>query len=230
MCTCWSAGRSLHPETVCWLLGRSLGTCSSSTSLARVKISCVFTRVLGEEYFTLHGTWDKQNYDLFITLWSRRCGWEVSASQLLLDVYLQTVRTLLLQLSMCLWSHCHWYASSPTRTDHGVLCSFISPPWCCWVWLMIHQICCIPTLVCCPDTNQACHTGTCACIEGLKPAYTQFFQSFIQRANMNSLLAAMRQTFLKVINNKIQSTGLQPAKWTTIVAAKTCWPGSLYAQ
>lgn len=130
-CAHWSADRSLHPETdeyfplVCWLLNRLLGKCLSSTSLARSRFSMCFSRVLREEYFTLHGTWDTLNYDLFITQRSRRCGWEVSASQLfLIDAYLESVRSLLLQLSMRLWSHCHRYVSSPTLTDHGVLCFF----------------------------------------------------------------------------------------------------------
>lgn len=103
--------------------------------LGKVKIFCVFIRALGTEYFTLNSTSDTQNYDLFITRWSRCCGWEAFASPLLLiDMYRQTARSLLLQLSVGLWSHCHWYASSLTLTDHGA--SFMNPPW-CRVWLML---------------------------------------------------------------------------------------------
>lgn len=84
---------------------------------------CVCVHALRDKYFTLHSTSDRQNYDLFITRWSRCCGWEVSAPLLLLiDMYLQTVRSLLLQPCMWLSRHCHRYVSaSPTLTDPGVL-------------------------------------------------------------------------------------------------------------
>lgn len=124
--------------SACLLVGEQIsGKVLEQHFLGRVKIFCVFLRVLREEYFTLHATWDTQNYDLFKTWRSRRCGWEVTASQLLLiDRYLQTVRSLLLQFSVCLWVtvidmyyHQHWQVV-------GSYASFMSPPW-CWVWLMI---------------------------------------------------------------------------------------------
>lgn len=71
-------------------------------------------------HFTAHQTLRimTYSYPAIKALWVK----EVSASQLLLiDMYLQTVRSLLLQH---LWSHRHRYASSPTLTDHGVLCFF----------------------------------------------------------------------------------------------------------
>lgn len=142
----------------------------------------------GEEYFTLNGTSDTQNYDLFITQWSRRCGWEDFASLLLLiDTYLETARSLLLQLSLCLWIRSHWYASSLTLTDHGD--SFMNRPW-CWVWcygryatgwkmssgnvvLNLISNLLYPTLLSRPDTNQACCTALQACSGGPEPTYTQ---------------------------------------------------------
>lgn len=136
VCTCvWVCVLQCRKVTTSWnwlilsacllVVEQTSGKVLEQHFLGKVKIFCVFMWVLREEYFTLHGTWDTQNYDLFITQRSRRCGWEVSASQLLLiDMYLQTVRSPLLQLSMCLWSHCHRYVSPPTLKDHGVLCFF----------------------------------------------------------------------------------------------------------
>ena len=85
----------------------------------KVKVFFVFIQPLRDEYFTLHSASDRQNYDLFITQWSRCCGWEVSVSLLfLIDMYPQTVRSLLLQPSMRLSGHCHRYVSaSPTLTE-----------------------------------------------------------------------------------------------------------------
>ena len=68
---------------------------------------------LREEYFTLHGTSDSKNYDLFITWRSRHYGREVTTSQLFwIDTYLKTGRSLLLQLSMRLRTRCQRYVSS----------------------------------------------------------------------------------------------------------------------
>lgn len=221
MCTCWSARRSLHPETVCWLLSRSLGTCSSSASFAKVKISCVFTRVPGEEYFTLHGTRDTQNYDLFITLWSRRCGWELSASRLLLDVDLQTVRTLLLRLSVCLWSHCHLICiiTNKNRSWSLMLLSLVLHDAADFDWWYIRYAAFPHWCAVLTQTKLATQEH----VHALR-AWNQLTHSFSNPSfsvpTWTVSLLLWDKLFFKVINNKIQSTGLQPAKWITSVAAK----------
>lgn len=146
----------------------------------------MFTWALRDKYFTLHSASDTLNNDLFISQRSRLCGWEVSALQLLLiDLYLHTVRSLLLPLSMCQWSTVtdmhhqqHWQVKksydslmNPPRSrvwiahpaNMRVDESKSAVVWFCIWFGLIHS----------HTALLACYTTLYICREGLKPTYTQ---------------------------------------------------------
>lgn len=103
--------------------------------LGKVKIFCVFMWGLREEYFTLHGTWDTKNYDLFITWWRRRCGFLPPSCVWKINIF--KLSDLCYCSSPCacgvtvidMYHHQHWQVMESYA-------SFMNPPW-CWVWLMI---------------------------------------------------------------------------------------------